>query len=324
MKSENTFFQYPYDRVFDYYVIQAWRDQPKRPPAYTPQMVRHHTRLLGELPWVSPTRSGDQNMVIGQTPGWPENPDFPDDPAIPPQDIHAYQIGEASPQQASLKMLVAAGNHSTEFTGNWVLEGMADFLAGDDERADALRQRMFFLFYPDVNPEGRYMAVRNLTLQAAPDPEAGTNMRYRGNPPVYARGESDNNRIWNTNGTYSHIDTIKNAMKKDIGGSLHYLWDLHGPQDRANWRSPQGRSAWDSPYGRALQEREPDVLIAGLPDGFKSGLSFDPGKLSVWALVHDGLDTDYSYVYEPGGWTEKRLKEAGRNIALALFDIMEP
>ncbi len=330
--ASNSAFAYPYEKIFDYNVIRRglWKDSP--PPAYTLQMVARHTEAVARSPWVTPTRSCRHDMILGQTIGWPANPGFPDDPAIPPQNVYAYQISDTA-AEFRVKMVIASGNHPGEFSGNWILEGMVNFLAGDDDRAAALRNKAAFFVYPDVNPDGRYQAVHRIDLDAAPSPDSseGFGKRFdsfpetkpgRGNPGLYAAGESDHNRVWNTSGRFRHIDMIKQAMKADTGGKVDYVWDFHGPQEPGNWRSPQGVAAWNSPYGRTLQSREPDVVIAGLPNGFKCGLSYQPGKLSVWAATNDGLRADYTYVYEPGGWTETRLKEAGRNLALALYDVL--
>jgi hypothetical protein len=89
---DDRYFEYEYDQVFDYYVIEAWRGLDEPVPAYTPQMVARHTALVGRLPWVSPTASADQNMVLGRTPGWPKNPDWPNDPEIPPQSCSAIRL----------------------------------------------------------------------------------------------------------------------------------------------------------------------------------------------------------------------------------------
>jgi len=177
--------------------------------------------------------------------------------------------------------------------------------------------------YPDVNPEARYIAAERIDLEGAPDPNAGTNTRKRGNPELYAAGEKDHNRVWNTDGAFTTVDTIKRSMEQDIDGDVTYLWDMHGPQTPANWRSPAGRAAWECPYGRALTKRAPDVEVAGLPGGFNSGLSFQPGQLPVWAGSEAGLDVTYPYVYEPGGWREDRLLEAGRTLGLALYDALD-
>lgn len=315
-------FAYPYEKRHDYYVIEAWRGQGSRPPAYTPEMVAAHTALVGRLPWVHPVGRGTADLVIGHTPGW-RPPAAAGDPVVPPQPIFAYRV-TACPEGVSpgLRFIVAAGSHGNEFTGNWVLEGLVNFLAGDDERAARLRRRAAFFIYPDLNPEARWLALRDLNLRSAPDPRAGTDMRQRGNPQLYAAGAGDNNRVWNTGDRFTHIGIITRSMREDPGGRVDCLWDLHGPQEPGNWRSSQGAAAWSCAYGRALRAREPEVVVAGLPGGFKSGLSFDPGKLSVWAADREGLGVRRSYVYEPGPWDRARLAEAGRNLVLALDDAL--
>jgi hypothetical protein len=319
---DDRYFEYEYDRVFDYYVIEAWRGLDEPVPAYTPQMVARHTALVGRLPWVSPTASADQNMVLGRTPGWPKNPDWPNDPEIPPQIMFGYQITDSDVDEDKIKVVVAAQNHSTEFTGSWVLEGMVNFVAGSDPRALFLRKKAIFYIYPDINPEGRYQAVNRIDLKAAPDPNAGTNMRKRGNPELYAAGESDHNRVWTTKGKFTTIDTITAAMKKDTGGRADYFWDMHGPQEPPNWRSPL-MEARINPYAVALMQREPDVLRCGPPGEFKRNVaSGPPGKMSLWAASDEGLNVTYPYVYEPGGWTRERLLASGRNLALALYDVL--
>jgi hypothetical protein len=319
---DERYFEYEYEEVFDYYIIQAWRGLDEPVPAYTPQMVARHTALVGRLPWVTPTASADQNMVLGRTPGWPKNPDWPDDPEIPPQTMYGYQITDPDTQGDKVKVVLAAQNHSTEFTGSWVLEGMVNFVAGSDPRAVFLRKRAVFYVYPDINPEGRYQAVHRIDLKAAADPNAGTNMRKRGNPELYAAGQGDHNRVWTTTGRFSTIDTITAAMKKDTGGRADYFWDMHGPQEPPNWRSPL-MEARINRYALALMQREPDVLRCGPPGDFKRNVaSGPPGKMSLWAASEEGLDVTYPYVYEPGGWTRQRLLDAGRNLALALHDVL--
>jgi hypothetical protein len=319
---DKSYFQYEYDEVFDYYVIKAWRGLKERVPAYTTEMVARHTALVGKLPWVSPTASADANMVLGRTPGWPKNADRPDDPEIPSLPMYGYQITDPNVDGEKVTLVLVAQNHSTEFTGSWVLEGAVNFLAGSDPRAAFLRKKAVFYVYPDINPEGRYMAVHRIDLEAAPDPNAGTNMRKRGNSELYAAGEKDHNRVWTTKGRFSTIDTITSAMRKDTGGRVDYFWDLHGPQEPANWRSPQ-MEARTNDYAVALMQREPDVRRCGPPGNFKRNVaSGPPGKLTLWAASKKGLNSKYTYVYEPGGWSRERLHVAGRNLALALYDVL--
>lgn len=318
-----SYFNYPYDKVFDYCVIEAWRGLNKPVPAYTPEMVARHTQLVGKLPWVMPTASGNREMVLGRTPGWPRNPAWPEDPEIPPQNIYGYQITDPGAIGPKIKMVLASGNHATEFTGNWVLEGTVNFLCGSDPRAVFLRSKAIFYVYPDVNPEGRYQTVRRIDLKAAPDPDAGTNGRNRGNPELYAAGERDHNHVWMTRGKFSTIDTITTAMKKDTGGRADYSWDMHGPQDVGNWRSPL-MAARINEYANALMNREPDVVRCGPPGSFKPNVeNGPPGKFSLWAASEESLNVTYPYTYEPGGWTRERRLKSGCNLALALYDVLE-
>ncbi len=319
---DDSYFQYEYDKVYDYYIINAWRVLDDPVPAYTPQMVERHTALVGALPWVTSTLSGNDQFVLGQTAGWAANPDFPNDPEVPSQNIYGYQITDPNADGPKTKVILASGNHPTEFTGNWVLEGMVNFLAGSDPRAEYLRSTAVFYVYPDINPDGRYQAVHRINLEAAPDPNAGTNMRKRGNPELYAAGQADHNRVWTTSGQFSTIDTLTAAIQADTGGGADYLWDMHGPQSTGNWRSPSVVAAVNE-YADALLAREPDVLRCGPPGDFKRNVaSGPPGKLSGWAGDPAGGNVLYPYVNEPGGWTEERLVENGRNLALAFYDVL--
>ena len=319
---DDSYFEYEYDKVYDYYIINAWFGLDEPVPAYTPQMVERHTALVGALPWVTPTLSGSDQFVLGQSAGWPANPSFPNDAAVPPHNIYGYQITDPNAEGPKTKVILASGNHATEFTGNWVLEGMVNFLAGSDPRAEFLRSTAVFFVYPDVNPDGRYQAVHRINFEAAPDPNAGTNLRKRGSPELYAAGQGDHNRIWTTSGQFSTIDTLVPAMQADTGGGADYLWDMHGPQEPANWRSPSVAAAVNE-YAAALLAREPDVLRCGPPGSFKRNVAGGPpGKLSLWAGDAGGGNVLYPYVYEPGGWTEEWLKESGRNLALAFYDVL--
>ncbi len=317
------YFNYPYEEFYDYYVIKAWRILEERVPAYTPEMIARHTKLVNKLPWVNPTLSSNKQMILGRTPGWPKNSNFAEDPEIPPQNIFGYQITDPHVKnETKVKMILIAGQHSCEMTGNWVLEGMVNFLAGIEPEAELLRKKAIFYVYPDVNPEGRYQVVNNINLKAAPDPGAKSDGCYRGNPEIYSAGLSDHNRVWNTDGMFSTIDILKKAMITDTDGKADYLWDMHGPQKHANWRTPI-EEARTNEYAMALMNREPDVIRCGPESGFKINVANGPpGKIGLWAISEEGLRVSYPYIYEPGGWSQERFKESGRNLALALYDVL--
>ncbi len=312
----------PIRKKYDYYIIKAWRKLKRPLPAYTPEMVERHTGVIMQQPCVVPTPSGDGQGVIGMTIGWPKNIDFPDDPEIPAQKIFAYCLTDPDCAEPKIKFMVACGQHANEFTGSWVLEGMVNFLAGDDPRAALLRRKAQFFVYPDLNPDGRYQAVHRLEFKAAPDPDADGDMRMRGNPEIYAAGESDHNRLWQTNGRFSTIDLFKRVWLKDTGGEADYFWDIHGPQNTGNWRTPSNKARTNL-YAKALIRREPDVIRCGPESGFKPSVAeAPPGKLMLYAMSGQGLKVRYPYVYEPGGWTMERLLDTGRNLALALYDVI--
>jgi len=311
---------FSYEPVTDYYVIEAWRDLEEVVPAYTPEMVAKQTEAMADNPFVEPTPTADDDLMIGRTPGWPVGTENPD---LSPQAVFGYRIGETDAENGDASVILTAGNHGPEFTGSYVLHGAVDFLTSDAVEAVALRRNAVIYVYPDVNPEARYQTVHRLDLEGAPDPNAGTDFRYRGNPELYAAGETDMNRVWHRGDEFHTVDVVTGAMRADTGANVDYIFDMHGPQEVANWRSPQGHDAWESHYGTALQRREPEVRIAGVPDGdFKTGLFDDtpPGKLPVWACTPEGLDIEYAFIHEPGCWTAERCMLSGRRIMLALYD----
>ena len=173
-------FQYRYERIYDYYIIEAWRRLKRPLPAYTPEMVERHTALIMDLPWAAPTPSGDDRGIIGMTVGW----------------------------------------------------------------------------------------------------------------------------------------------LKDTGGKADYFWDIHGPQETGNWRTPSNEARTNR-YAEALMRRESEVVRCGPESGFKPQVAeVPPGKLMLYAMSGQGLRVRYPYVYEPGGWTMERLLDTGRNLALALYDVI--
>jgi len=140
-------------------------------PVYTHDMIDIHVQRAGLSPYVHPTASSNENLVLGRTPGLSRHPAHPADPPIPRLKIYGYRICSELRAVAEKKMVLAACNHGNEHSGSWLLQGAVDFLLGDDKRAQQLRRHVEFFVYPSVNPEGRYIAVNRISLGAAPDPE---------------------------------------------------------------------------------------------------------------------------------------------------------
>lgn len=294
------------------------RARYKRGLVYTNEMIAIHVRRLALRPAVRPTAAGNGEMVLGLTPGRPADPAFPADPPLPRLPLFGCRIGTRPDDNPGVRLVVAAGNHGGEYSGNWLLQGLADFLAGDDPRARRLRQLATAYIYPCLNPEGRYLAVHRIRLAALPA-AAGRN-----NSELAAAGAADHNRAWHTRGRFSTVEIIATALKRDTGGEADYCWDLHDLHDPGNWRSPT--ASWSSPYGRALRRREPRVVTLGVPGGPEPDLYRDPaahrGKFSCWVAGEAGLRAKHSFVYESGEHEEEALMAAGRNIVLALHDVL--
>jgi len=298
-------------------------------PAYTLAMTDEHVRQLRRSPWVMPTPSADENFVLGMSAGWPEgkplpwperNPlradAFPGwdelDFHVPPQKIYGFMITDPSATGDKIKIILTGGNHPVEFSGNWALHAMIEFIISDDPRAAELRRGAIFYVYPQINPDGRYLIEQ--ILHVSP-PEISPTPTLRGSPELYAAGQIDHNRVWETEGRFVTVDTLKAAMRKDTGGKADYSWDFHGGRRwRHDYRSlPRGM---ESRYAGALKQREPTVPQLIRPEALHP-------RLWGWLASEDGLNVPHPFLYEPHQLMEKeRIFEVGRSLALGLYDVV--
>ncbi|MBN1818628.1 MAG: hypothetical protein JW828_14800 [Sedimentisphaerales bacterium] len=260
--------------------------------AYTPQTAADHTHLLLENPYVMPTASGDQNGVIGYSRGWSS-------PRIPSHDLYGYRITDLESPYDKTTIVMISGNHNGEHSGNWALQGMMDFLAGEEPWAVQLRRYADFFIYPLVNPDGRFLG-------------AG-----RGNPELTAAGlGSDHNRVWNRSGL-STIDTFTTAMKKDTGGAVDYFFDFHSTFFHANHYIVTVPELGDSPYLRELAAIAPDVEVV-----FSDGT---PGMARLWSMSANGLHVEYAYTTEQHMlWEAADYLALGRTYGIALHNTLIP
>ncbi|MDY0167264.1 MAG: M14 family zinc carboxypeptidase [Thermoguttaceae bacterium] len=269
---------------------QPEAEKESRAPAYTVEMTAEHTAQVSRSPYVAPTPSADEHFVIGQTKGWPENP------AIPPQDLLAYQITDPAATGEKIRVVLTTGNHNTEHSGSWAFQGMVDFLISDEPEAAALRRKAVFYVYPLVNPDGRF------TRQG------------RGNPELAAAGIKDHNRVWHTSGEFTTIDIVTAAMRKDTGGSADYVLDFHSTSSN-HFRVVKDFA--DSPYSQAITARDPTIkphVLVG-----------HPGQVRRWGASEDGLGAGFSTSTEHShAISVERCLEIGRTYGLALYDVVVP
>ena len=88
-----------------------------------------------------------------------------------------------------------------------MLEGLIDFLVGDEPAAAAARAAAEFYVYPQVDPDGRFGGY------------------YRSNPE---NPDKDHNRFWNDTAGFTDLTLVTEAMVLDTGGQVEMLFDFHG------------------------------------------------------------------------------------------------
>lgn len=171
---------------------------------YPYRRVAEHVNRINQSPWVAPTRSGDLNLVIGQSAGGIDCVGR----EVPPHDLFGFVITDPSVDLPKVKISITGGVHANEVLANHVLEGLIDFLISDDPRADGLRQAAEFFIYPMVNPDGRF---------------AGYN---RGGVEHESR---DTNRFWHEDlyQDMKEIKTVAEALLRDTGGEVTWHFDFH-------------------------------------------------------------------------------------------------
>ncbi len=177
---------------------------------YPYQRTVDHTAGLVGSPWVTPTATGNSQLVIGQSPGGVDDIGR----AIGPRDIYAYKITDPAATGSKKKIVLGGGVHANETVGNWTLEGLVNFLVSDDLTAAQLRRYAEFYVYPLANPDGRFAGNNRTTVQV---------------------GDIDPNRAWNPpsytepgdTSTLLDIARVGQSMRLDTQQDIDYLIDFH-------------------------------------------------------------------------------------------------
>jgi hypothetical protein len=249
-------------------------------------------------PFVSPTPSGGTDFVIGSIPN--TTPYGPSD-----LDLYGMKITDSDAEGLKTKVVLTAGDHSSETAGNWTLEGMIDFVLSDDPRASLLRQNTEFFVYPQLDPLGRLEGFS------------------RGNSQNAA---NDHSLFWNApvtgdNGGFVEIDLINAAMATDLNGEIDYFVDFHSFYGQTRDATLQDNFAWSDSTGanslfiESLLSLEPEMYV------FVDNNTTPAGWLEFWVKTEDGFGAEFSFTAEsrPGGEIEDYLS-LGRNYGLALYD----
>jgi hypothetical protein len=257
---------------------------------YPVSRTEQYVGSIGSSPFVSPTASDLGGFVVGRSAGGIDDTGR----TINPHDLYGFTITDPAATGDKIKVLLAGGNHSGEPMGNIALEGMTDFLLSDDPFAAQLRRAAEFFVYPQMNPDGRFAGY------------------YRSGPE---NPDKDFNRYWNDPAGFTDMTAVRNAMLRDTGGDVGYLFDFHGffgTWNRQNYFATIRKDV-DGEFAQALARFEPDVLA--------TSSTSDPKRLRNWGQSQAGLAAEHSFTVEFGpfaGMYEDRLMEMGANYARAL------
>lgn len=257
-----------------------------------------HMAAVAQSPFVSPTLTGGDNLIIGRSAGGTDDLGR----TISPNDLYGFKITDPNTSGTKTKVLLASGNHPCETPGSHALEGMIDFLLSDAPAAVGLRQKAEFYVYPQMNPDGRIAGYYRSTVE---------------------KPANDYNRFWDNPAGMTDMTAVRNAMIADTGGDVDYMFDFHsmfyGPWATRHPYFETVPSDADSDFAKALKELEPDI-----DQSISSG---QPGMLRIWAQSEDGLKAEHAFTPEFGGHfgtLEARLDEMGANYARALYQALVP
>ncbi len=210
-------------------------------------------------PYVRPTPTGDANFIIGHTPGTggrdPNgnlyvdangNP-YRDDMGriVPSLPVYGFQITDFSVAGPKTRIVIQSGNHGAEHWAHYALEGMIlTLLDGNDPNMAALRKKVVFFIYPDVNPEGNFCG-------------------YWRSTPV--NPWDDHNRVWASDSNWIVVYPAKNpevaiieaAQRADTGGFAEYFFDIHGQWERHNYPDYLDYASLGSRFQQYYSMRDP-------------------------------------------------------------------
>ncbi len=264
---------------------------------YPFQRVIDHVEAIKDSPWVHPTESSGENLVIGGSPGGVDDRGR----TVPSLPLFGYMITDAESDLAKERMVFCSGVHSNEVLAGYVLEGLVDWLLSDDPRAAALRREVEFYVYPMVVPDGRY---------------AGYNRGGVQHP------DRDTNRYWRED-LYDDMDDLRQvaeAMKTDTGSEgVTWFIDFHSWTDTQNHFVFMNSPADQTVFWEELTRMEPSMGANVQNPG-----STNP--TTRWFALHR-LNAEYSLLAEtmfrPGEYPE-RFVEMGRRFGIAFYHEVAP
>ncbi len=263
---------------------------------YPVSRITEHTQRVRQSPFVSPTASSNDQLILGQSPGGTDDLGR----TIQPNPIYGYQITDPDTQDEKQIVVLMSGVHPNETLANHTLEALVDWLIGDDTHAAALRRRARFLVYPMANPDGRFAGYNRSTVQHV---------------------DRDANRFWREDlwQDMPDIATVGNALLKDPSRSIALFIDLHCWTDTQHHVGIlcKEEGYWEHPFWRAVTELEPGIA------SWDSG--WDNPSTETFAFLQLKADfcMTFELMYLPGEKLEN-LHRIGRHLGEAMHHALTP
>jgi hypothetical protein len=268
---------------------------------YPYQRVVNHTNSIATSPWVTPTASGNGSLVVGQSPGGTDDIGR----TVTPKNLYGYKITDSNYAGPKQMIVLMSGVHANETLGNYTLEGLVDFLVGDDLEAAQLRRYAEFYVYPMANPDGRYAGYNRSTVQ-----RVNVDPNRAWNPPTYIDPDDPSP-------TLSDIQTLGEAMRDDTGEDIDYLIDFHSTVNPAEAPYHYGYihpTMQSDPFWQSVLDREPALITENA-----ALIDFTGAKFG-----RDVLNAEFSATFEtlfPVNEPTDRYLDLGRNFGLAWHDV---
>jgi len=250
-----------------------------------------HTRRIRSSPWVSPTASSDQDLVLGMSPGGIDDLRR----SIKPNPIYGYQITDPKAPGPKKTVVLLGGVHPNETLANHALEALIDFLLSEDPQAAALRKVACCLIYPMANPDGRFAGYNRGTVQHV---------------------DRDPNRTWREDlwQDMPDIAAVGQALIRDTAGHVDIFIDLHGWTDTRHHVGILSKEEgfWDDPFWRAMLR-----LVPGLAT-WDSGWANPSAETFAFQRLSAGFCMTFELMYLPGENLEG-LHKIGKSLGQALY-----
>ena len=248
---------------------------------------------MRKSPWVAPTASSDERLLLGMSPGGVDDLGR----TIAPNPLLGYQVTDPSAVDQKKTIVLMSGVHPNETLANHVLEALLDWLVGDSAHAAGAAQQSTVHDLPDGQS-------RRAVCRVQPDHRATRRPRCQ---PFLARED-----LWHD---MPDIATVGQALIHDTSGSsVDIFIDLHCWTDT---RYHVGilckeEGYWDDSFWRAMVALEPGLAT------WDSGWDNPSTETFAFERLSAGFCMTFELMYLPGEELVN-LRRVGRHLGEALY-----